>query len=164
MTDDIPANHLRAHLGFHLEEVTEGSPHGLLPLGPRSIHRDGSVSLGAIATMVDVVGMRATGYDGPMVTSHLAIQMTAAPAGDTLRSSGRSARSGKSGGTSIVYVTDGSGAIVGVATLTGAALTPGGGTHTKRPDRLDDFFVRWPRPTGGPGPEDYIGLGVDEAQ
>lgn len=153
--------HLRAHLAFRLEEVDGSTPHGFLPLGPRTIHHDGSPSLGAIATMVDVVGMRAVGHDGPMVTSNLALRLPTRPVGSALRAWGRSIRTGKTGGTSLVYVVDDDGSTVGVATLTGAALAPGGGTHVKRTDGPDDFFVRRPPPTEGPHPEDYVGLRPD---
>lgn len=153
--------HLRGHLAFCLEEVETGSPHGVLPLSPRTVHRDGSPSLGAIATMVDVVGMRAVGHDGPMVTSHLALRLPSRPGGNELRSWGRSMRDGKTGGTALVHVVDEDGSTLGMATLTGAALAPGGGTHVKRSDGPDDFFVRRPHPTGGPSPEEYIGLRRD---
>lgn len=150
--------HLRAHIAFCLEDVGTGSPHGYLPLGPRTIHSDGSPSLGSVATMIDVVGMRAVGHDGPMVTSHLALRLPGRPTGSALRSWGRSIRNGKTGGTALVHVVDDEGSTVGVASLTGAALTLGGGTHVKRTDGPDDFFVRRPHPTDGPGPEEYIGL------
>ena len=153
--------HLRAHIAFCLEDVASGSPHGFLPLSPRTIHGDGSPSLGAIATMVDVVGMRAVGHDGPMVTSNLALRLPKRPVGSALRAWGRSIRNGKTGGTSLVYVVDDDGSTIGVATLTGAALTPGGGTHVKRTDGPDDFFVRRPPPTDGPRPEDYVGIRPD---
>lgn len=150
--------HLRAHIGFFLDDAGDATPHGHLPIGPRITHRDGTLSLGAIATMVDVVGMRAVGHDGPMVTSHLALQVGGRPSGTGLRARGRSARRGRSGGTSVVYVSDDAGTDVGVATLTGAALGDGGGTHVKRSDGTDDFFVRWPTPAGGPGPDALIGF------
>lgn len=111
--------------------------------------------------MVDVVGMRAIGHDGPMVTAHLALRLVGRPVGRELRCWGRSARQGKSGGTSIMDVVDDDGSRVGVATLTGAALVPGGGTHVKRSDGPDDFYVRRPHPSDGPRPEDFIALEAD---
>lgn len=159
-----PATHLRAHIGFFLEQVGDGELRGVLPVSPRVVHRDGSLSLGAIATMADVVGMRAVGHDGPMVTSHLAVQLPSRPSGDAVLAHGRSVRVGRSGGTSVVSLVDDRGERVGVATLTGAAIErrgrPVGGA-----DVPDDFHERWPTPVGGPDPSDYIGLvAVEDAE
>jgi acyl-coenzyme A thioesterase PaaI-like protein len=152
--------HLRAHIAFRLEEVEGGAPAGYLPLGPRSRHRDGSVSLGAVATMVDVVGMRAgvheSGRGGPSVTGHLALRMPGPVDGTVLRATGRLIRMGRAGAVSLTHVFDETGAVVGVSTVDSAALASEGGSHTRSSTRVDDFFTRWPDPVDGPGPDDFM--------
>jgi len=164
MSNPLPTRdiaHLRAHLGVRLERLAADKVRGVLELGSRARTRDGQVSLGALATVVDVAALftAKASNPAPQVTSHLALRLPLAPADGRLHTDSSVVRSGRSGVVSLVHVTDDTGRIVGVATVTSGALAGAGGSHQpdfQRPD--DDFYEPSRLPGDGPPIDEFLAM------
>jgi acyl-coenzyme A thioesterase PaaI-like protein len=151
--------HLRAHLGVRLDRLGDDSVRGVLTLSARTKTSDGQVSLGALATVVDVGAMFAArvAHDGAHVTSHLALRVPTPPRGNHLYVDSAVVRAGRATVVSTVHVTDDDGAVVGLATVTSGALRGSGGSHRpdfQRPE--GDFFDPPAVPGDGPPIDEFV--------
>jgi uncharacterized protein (TIGR00369 family) len=158
--------YLRAHLGVRMEPLGEDAIRGVVPVSARSRTTDGQVSLGALATMIDVValfGSRAH-HSELQVTSHLAVRLPTAPADGNIYATSEVLRAGRTGVVSLVHVRDEAGAEVGLATVTSGSLKggAGGGSHKFDRERRDDDFYR-PASVPGDGPPIDQLLGLEPA-
>ncbi len=162
MSEPLPVRevvHLRAHLGVRLERIGADAVRGVLTLSARTRTSDGLVSLGALATVVDVgamFGARAA-QEGSHVTTHLALRVPAPPGGDHLYVNSAVVRAGRATVVSTVHVTDDDGAVVGLATVTSGALRGSGGSHRpdfQRPE--GDFFDPPGVPGEGPPIDEFV--------
>lgn len=162
MNERLPVRevvHLRAHLGVRLQQLSADTVRGVLTLSSRTKTSDGLVSLGALATVVDVgamFGARAA-QEGSHVTTHLALRVPTSPGGDHLYVNSAVVRAGRATVVSTVHVTDDDGAVVGLATVTSGALRGGGGSHRpdfQRPE--GDFFDPPLVPGDGPPIDEFV--------
>jgi acyl-coenzyme A thioesterase PaaI-like protein len=163
MTEPLPVRevvHLRAHLGVRLERVGEDTVRGVLNLGTRTRTSDGLLSLGALATIVDVGAMfaaRVAQGSGPHVTTHLALRVPVPPEGRRLYVDSQVVRAGRATVVSAVHVSDDHGTVVGVATVTSGALRGRGGSHQpdfRRPG--GDFYEPPDVPGEGPPIDHFV--------
>lgn len=156
----MAATHLRAHLGARLEPDGDERIAGVIPLTSASRNRDGTVSIGAVATMVDVatVVMASRSHPSSLVTAHLALRMPSSPTGSFLRATSVVIRSNKGGTTSLAHTRDDQGRVVAVATVSGGALGGEGGSHKFNPNRTDDMYERWEVPPDAPCMDDYLAI------
>jgi acyl-coenzyme A thioesterase PaaI-like protein len=153
--------HLRAHLGVRLERSDEYAVRGVLPLTSRCRTRRGHLSLGAIATMVDVAAvMRANrAHPSPLVTSHLSLRVPGFPDSRLLQAYSVVVRAGRARVVSAVQVTDQRGHLVGLGTVSSDALTGDGTSHRRTAERdEDDFYIRRPPAEGGMPIDDFLAL------
>jgi acyl-coenzyme A thioesterase PaaI-like protein len=156
--------HLRAHLAMRLERDADERVHGVLPLSPRCYNTDGSLSIGAVATMVDVAVVSGTHdahrdrFDGGVVTSQLALRMFGSPTGSSLRAEGVAVRVGRGGIVGRSYVRDDDGTVIGLVVASSTALAGGGSSHRRNPDRVNDMFAVRATPTDGPSMDEYMAL------
>jgi len=154
--------HLRAHLGVRLERTAEDAVRGLLNLSTRTRTSDGRLSLGALATIVDVGAMfaaRVAQGGAAHVTSHLALRVPVQPTGRRLFVDSTVVRVGRANVVSAVHVSDDDGTVVGVATVTSGALRGAGGSHQpdfQRPD--GDFYDPPLVPGDGPPIDEFVTL------
>lgn len=160
---------LRAHLGVHLEVVEEDIV-GVLDLGPHSRTRDGAVSLGAVATVVDVATLVKSGrsLDFAAVTGHLALRLPGriGPTVKALRSTSQVMRRSRAKAVSAVQIRDDGGRLVGVATVTAEGLPGEGGSHAggdpnERGVRgviKTEFLTVHPVATSGPSVDELIAM------
>ena len=163
MSEPLPVRatvHLRAHLGVRLERTADDAVRGVFELCTRTRTSDGRLSLGALATIVDVGAMfaaRVAQGGGAHVTTHLALRVPVQPTGRRLYIDSDVARAGRANVVSAVHVTDDAGAVVGVATVTSGALRGTGGSHQpdfQRPD--GDFYDPPAVPGDGPPIDEFV--------
>src|SRR5262249_37163542 len=145
--------------GVRLEQLTADTVRGVLTLSTRTKTSDGLVSLGALATVVDVgamFGARAA-QEGSHVTTHLALRVLTSPGGDHLYVDSAVVRGGRFTVAPLVHVTDEDGAVVGLATVTSGALRGAGGSPRadfRRPE--GDFFAPPVVPGAGPPIDEFV--------
>jgi acyl-coenzyme A thioesterase PaaI-like protein len=102
MSEPLPVRevvHLRAHLGVRLVRVGEDAVRGELNLSTRTKTSDGRLSLGALATIVDVGAMFAArvaqNEEAAHVTTHLALRVPESPEGRRLYVDSEVVRAGR---------------------------------------------------------------------
>ena len=130
-----------------------------MPLTRRSTTASGALSLGAAATVVDVVAVHEANqaHDGKLVTSHLALRIVDGPTTGVMEVRARVLHAGRSSVLTAVDVRDQNGTVLGTATVTSGALGGASGSH--RPSSSDaDFYVEREVPTGGPTTHEYLQL------
>jgi uncharacterized protein (TIGR00369 family) len=164
MSEPLPVRevvHLRAHLGVRLVRVGEDAVRGELNLSTRTKTSDGRLSLGALATIVDVGAMFAArvaqNEEAAHVTTHLALRVPESPEGRRLYVDSEVVRAGRATIVSAVRVTDDDGNVVGIATVTSGALRGAGGSHQpdfRRPE--GDFYDPPEVPGDGPPIDEFV--------
>jgi acyl-coenzyme A thioesterase PaaI-like protein len=136
--------HLRHHLGVRLERDGDGHPAAAMPLLPQHRTRHGALSVGAVATLVDVASGQSSGDQGagPSVTSHLALRLPRLEACARLVARPSVARAGRTSVVNVVHVVDPDRDVaVAVATVTFTVLPGSGGSHV--PDPTLDVPSLW---------------------
>jgi acyl-coenzyme A thioesterase PaaI-like protein len=165
MSESLPVRevvHLRAHLGVRLDRTAEDTVRGLFELSTRTRTSDGRLSLGALATIVDVGAMfaaRVAQGGTAHVTTHLALRVPVQPTGRRLYVDSKVVRVGRANVVSAVHVSDDDGTVVGVATVTSGALGGAGGSHQpdfQRPE--GDFYDPPVVPGEGPPIDEFVTL------
>jgi uncharacterized protein (TIGR00369 family) len=153
--------HLRAHLGVRLVRVGEDTVRGELKLSARTKTSDGRLSLGALATIVDVGAMFAARVaqsgDAAHVTTHLALRVPESPESQRLYVDSDVVRAGRATVVSTVHISDDRGVVVGIATVTSGALRGAGGSHQpdfRRPE--GDFYDPPEVPGDGPPIDQFV--------
>jgi uncharacterized protein (TIGR00369 family) len=164
MSEPLPVRevvHLRAHLGVRLVRVGEDVVRGELNLSTRTKTSDGRLSLGALATIVDVGAMFAARVaqndEAAHVTTHLALRVPESPESRRLYIDSEVVRAGRATIVSAVRVTDDDGNVVGIATVTSSALPGTGGSHQpdfRRPE--GDFYDPPEVPGDGPPIDEFV--------
>jgi acyl-coenzyme A thioesterase PaaI-like protein len=153
--------HLRAHLGVRLDRTSERGIRGELQLAPQCRTRLGQVSLGAIATMVDVAAVRraSEAHPAPLVTSHLSLRIPDPLDDGLLHADSTVVRAGRAKVICAVQVTDPHERLVGIGTVSADALTGDGGSHRRTQERDDDdFFVHHSASEGGMPIDELLAL------
>jgi acyl-coenzyme A thioesterase PaaI-like protein len=164
MTEPLPTKdvvHLRAHLGVRMELLPDDSVRGVLTVGSRSCTSDGRVSLGALATMIDVAALFGSrrAQTAPHVTTHLALRVPAPPRSGYLYGDSAVAKAGRSTTVSVVHLSDDDGRVVGLGTVTSGALGGDGGSHQpdfQRPE--GDFYDPPVVPGEGPPIDEFAAM------
>jgi acyl-coenzyme A thioesterase PaaI-like protein len=165
MSEPLPVRevvHLRAHLGVRLDRTAEDTVRGVFELSTRTRTSDGRLSLGTLATIVDVGAMfaaRVAQGGAAHVTTHLALRVPVQPTGRRLYVDSKVVRVGRATVVSAVHVSDDEGTVVGVATVTSGALRGSGGSHQpdfQRPE--GDFYDPPAVPGEGPPIDEFVTL------
>ncbi|HEY1278909.1 MAG TPA: hypothetical protein VGF22_04495 [Acidimicrobiales bacterium] len=163
MSEPLPVRdvvHLRAHLGVRLDRTAEDTVRGVFELSTRTRTSDGRLSLGALATIVDVGAMfaaRVAQGGTAHVTTHLALRVPVEPTGRRLYIDSNVVRVGRANVVSAVHVSDDDGTVVGLATVTSGALPGSGGSHQpdfQRPE--GDFYDPPVVPGDGPPIDEFV--------
>ena len=165
MSEPLPVRevvHLRAHLGVRLDRTADDTVRGVFELSTRTRTSDGRLSLGALATIVDVGAMfaaRVAQGGSAHVTTHLALRVPVEPTGRRLYVDSNVVRVGRANVVSAVHVSDDDGTVVGLATVTSGALRGAGGSHQpdfQRPE--GDFYDPPAVPGDGPPIDEFVTL------
>lgn len=153
--------HLRAHLGVRLERLGADNVLGVLAMSARARTGDGQLSLGALATMVDVAALfgARSSHSAPHVTSHLALRVPTPVSSANLYGNATVVRAGSAAVVSLVHVSDDGGRVVGVATVTSGALRGARGSHRPEATRSgDDFFAPPSMADAGPPIDEFLAM------
>jgi uncharacterized protein (TIGR00369 family) len=120
-----PAQHILRDLQLSVEHRVDGSSTGWMPVSPHICNPSGSLRAGVLAILVDVVGggLAAIAVRPDWIaTADLTLHLTPRPVADEIRAFGRVVRQGRTTVVAEVSLQDGSGASLGLATMSFAVL------------------------------------------
>lgn len=120
-----PARHILRDLQLTVEHRPDGSSTGWMPVSPHICNPSGSPRAGVLAILVDVVGggLAAIAVRPDWIaTADLTLHLTPRPVADEIQAHGRVVRQGRTTVVAEVSLRDGSGASLGLATMSFAVL------------------------------------------